>query len=169
MPVWSWYFQAQPWPTRAARSVTSVSLPSEATSTQMPSCRSPCWEAAASGRRSRSAPPGPASVRASIAPTRHGDQRHGRGPWSLPGPDTGLACAVKDGQGTVGVLLRPHQGDGPLVRLGPGCPYTSKIRSAPARAERRVVICWEIWFRGWPTCLAVVEVDHQAAQVKAHG
>ena len=30
---------------------------------------------------------------------------------------------------------------------------TSKIRSAPARAERRVVICWEIWFRGWPTCL----------------
>ena len=30
---------------------------------------------------------------------------------------------------------------------------TSKMRLAPARAESSVVICWEIWFRGWPTCL----------------
>ena len=30
---------------------------------------------------------------------------------------------------------------------------TSKMRSAPARAESSVVICWEIWLSGWPTCL----------------
>ena len=43
--------------------------------------------------------------------------------------------------------------DDRLVECGEDTPgHPPKIRSAPARAERMVVICWEIWFKGWLTC-----------------
>ena len=97
---------------------------------------------------------------------QHGDQRHGRGPWSLPGPDTGPACAVKDGQGAVGVLLRPHQGDGPLVHLGLGVHHLKDPLGARQGGEEGGHLLGDL-VQGLAHLLGVVEIDHQAAQVKA--
>ena len=97
---------------------------------------------------------------------QHGDQRHGRGPWSLPGPDTGPACAVKDGQGAVGVLLRPHQGDGPLVHLGLGVHHLKDPLGTRQGGEQGGHLLGDL-VQGLAHLLGVVQIDHQAAQVKA--
>lgn len=167
--MWSWYFQAQPWPAQGGQ----VGHFGE------PAVRSHLHPDALGGvhagrQQLQAAALGPLRLaqlgEGILCSHQHGDQRHGRGPWSLPGPDTGPACAVKDGQGAVGVLLRPHQGDGPLVHLGLGVHHLKDPLGARQGGEEGGHLLGDL-VQGLAHLLGVVEVDYKPAQIEAgdHG
>ena len=96
----------------------------------------------------------------------HRHQGHSRAAGGLPGPGVGPAGAGVLPQGAVGVLLGTHQGDGALVHLGLGIHHLKNPLGARQGGQEGGHLLGDL-VEGLAHLLGVVEVDHQAAQVKA--
>ena len=96
----------------------------------------------------------------------HRHQSHPRAAGGLPGPGVGPAGAGVLPQGAVGVLLGTHQGDAALIYLRLGVHDLKDPLGARQGGQEGGHLLGDL-VEGLAHLLGVVEVDHQAAQVKA--
>ena len=94
------------------------------------------------------------------------DQGHTAGPGCFPGPGVGVPCAGEWGQRAIGILLRLHQGDLPLVHLGLSVHDLKNALGSSQGGEQGSRLLRDL-VQGLSHLLGVVQIDHQTAQVKA--
>lgn len=77
-----------------------------------------------------------------------------------------MSLSIKGGQGAIGILLHLDQGDGALVHLGLGVHHIEDAFSASQGGQQGGHLLGDL-IQGLANLLGVVQIHHQATQVKA--